>query len=113
MHPWRERLSRWFTPVARRLPLSPNTITAIALLFNLAAATLLLLGTRQPALFLIAMVLIAIGGFADALDGVVARLQQKETRFGDFLDHICDRISDAAPAACWMIRNRLRQTVVV
>ena len=78
MHPWRERLNRWFTPVARRLPLSPNTITLIALCLNLVAAVLLLLGTRHPALFLVAMIFVAIGGFADALDGVVARLQQKE-----------------------------------
>jgi len=113
MHPWRERLNRWFTPVARRLPLSPNTITLIALCLNLVAAVLLLLGTRHPALFLVAMIFVAIGGFADALDGVVARLQQKETRFGDFLDHICDRISDTALAACWMIGNRVRETLVV
>ena len=113
MHPWRERLNRWFTPVARRLPLSPNTITLIALCLNLVAAVLLLLGTRHPALFLVAMIFVAIGGFADALDGVVARLQQKETRFGDFLDHICDRISDTALAAFWMIGNRVRETLVV
>lgn len=113
MHPWRERLNRWFTPVARRLPLSPNTITLIALCLNLVAAVMLLLGTRHPALFLVAMIFVAIGGFADALDGVVARLQQKETRFGDFLDHICDRISDTALAACWMIGNRVRETLVV
>ena len=31
MHPWRERFSRWFTPIARRSPLSPNTISILAL----------------------------------------------------------------------------------
>src|SRR5437588_5841583 len=113
MHPWRERLNRWFTPVARRLPLSPNTITLIALCLNLVAAVLLLLGTRHPALFLVAMIFVAIGGFADALDGVVARLQQKETRFGDFLDHICDRVSDTLLAAGWMIGNGIRNSLVV
>src|SRR5438105_8965083 len=113
MHPWRERLSRWFTPIGRVCPLSPNAITVIALLINVAAAVLLAFGERWPANFLIAIVLITIAGFADALDGVVARLQQKETRFGDFLDHICDRISDTALAACWMIGNRVRETLVV
>ena len=34
MHPWRERLARWFTPMARRMPLSPNAITIIALFPN-------------------------------------------------------------------------------
>ena len=82
MHPWRERLARWFTPIARVCPLSPNAITVIALLINAGAALLLALGSRWPAGFLVAIVLISIAGFADALDGVVARVQQKESRFG-------------------------------
>jgi len=108
MHPWRERLARWFDPLARRCPLSPNAITVLALLLNLAAAAMFLF-----AIFLLPIALIAIAGFADALDGVVARVQQKETRFGDFLDHVCDRISDTALAACWMIGNRVHETFVV
>src|SRR6266542_161195 len=113
MHPWRERLSRWLTPMARRTRLSPNAITLIALFINLFAAGLFLLGTRHSALFLAAILFIAVAGFADALDGVVARLQQKETRFGNFLDHVCDRLSDTALAACWMIGNRVRESLVV
>lgn len=113
MHPWRERLSRWLDPIGRAWPFSPNAITVLALLINLAAATLLALGAAHPPFFLIAIALIVIGGFADALDGVVARLQKKETRFGDFLDHVCDRISDTALAACWMIGNRVREPLVV
>jgi len=113
MHPWRERFSRWLTPVARRTPLSPNAITVLALALNLIAAGLLVAGARRPAFFLAAIVFITIGGFADALDGVVARLRQKESRFGDFLDHVCDRISDTALAACWMIGNAVREPLVV
>src|SRR5438105_4495486 len=113
MHPWRERLGRWLTPVARHCPLSPNSVTLIALALNLIAAAMLLLGTRYPTLFLAAIVVIAIGGFADALDGVVARLQKKESRFGDFLDHVCDRVSDTALAACWMIGNGVRESLLV
>src|SRR6266496_2790162 len=109
MHPWRERLSRWLDPIGRAWPFSPNAITILALLINLAAATLLALGTAHPPFFLIAIALIAVGGFADALDGVVARLQKKETRFGDFLDHVCDRISDTALAACCIIGDRDRE----
>jgi archaetidylinositol phosphate synthase len=108
MHAWRERLRRWLTPVARSCPLSPNTISVVALLLNLAAAALFLFGH-----FLLPIVIIAIAGFADALDGIVARLQQKESRFGDFLDHACDRISDTALGACWMIGNRVREGLVV
>jgi phosphatidylglycerophosphate synthase len=113
MHPWRERLSRWLMPLARRTPVSPNAVTVLALALNLVGAWLLAVGGRRPAFFLLAIVFIAIGGFADALDGIVARLQRKESRFGDFLDHVCDRISDTALAACWMIGNSVLQPLVV
>ena len=44
MHPWRERLGRWFTPIARRSPLPPNAITVASLLLNLIATWLLVAG---------------------------------------------------------------------
>ena len=108
MHPWRDRLSRWFGPLAQRSPLSPNAVTILALILNLCAAALL---TR--ALFLWAIVLIAAGGLADAFDGIVARAQAKETRFGDFLDHFADRVSDATLTACWLIGSQVRESLVV
>ena len=113
MHPWRERLSRWLTPVGRVCPLSPNAITVLALLMNMVATGMLAFGAHHPSFFLIAIAWITIAGFADALDGVVARLQQKESRFGDFLDHLCDRISDTLLAAGWMIGNGVRNSLVV
>jgi phosphatidylglycerophosphate synthase len=108
MHPWRDRLSRWLNPLAQRCPLSPNAVTILALILNLFAAALL-----ARALFLWAIVLIAAGGLADAFDGIVARAQSRETRFGDFLDHFADRISDAALAACWLIGSQVRESLVV
>ena len=63
MHPWRARLHRWFAPVARRSPLSPNAISLIALLLNAGAATLLYYGARKPILFLVAIVVITIAGY--------------------------------------------------
>ena len=91
MHPWRERLARWFTPMAKRMPLSPNAITIVALLLNVVAGICLAYGARRPWLFLLAIVIIAVSGLADALDGIVARVQNKSSRFGDFLDHCADR----------------------
>jgi len=108
MNIWRERLSRWFTPLARRSPLSPNAISFIALIINLGASALL-----AYRYFILAIVMIAVAGLADAFDGVVARAQAKETRYGDFLDHVGDRISDTTIAACWMIGNDVRQPIVV
>jgi archaetidylinositol phosphate synthase len=105
---WRDRLNRWLGPLARRFPLSPNAITVLALLLNAAAAALLV---RRS--FLLAIVLIAVGGLADALDGAVARAQEKESRFGDFLDHCLDRVADTLVVAGWLIGSGVRQGLVV
>jgi len=108
MHPWRDRLSRWFSPLARGCPLSPNTITILALLLNVAAAALLV---RRW--FPMAIVLIVFAGLADAFDGIVARVQGKETRFGDFLDHFADRVSDTLLTAGWAVGSGVRESLVV
>lgn len=98
MHVWRDRLARWFTPLARSFPLSPNAITIVALILNLIAAFFL-----YRRVFLAGIVFIAVAGLADAFDGIVARVQNKSTRFGDFLDHFFDRVGDAAIGVTWMI----------
>jgi phosphatidylglycerophosphate synthase len=108
MHAWRSRLERWFTPMARRCPLSPNAISILALLLNITAAALFY--TRH---FLLAIAFIAIGGFADAFDGIVARVQAKSSRYGDFLDHFCDRVSDILLIAGWLLGNEVRIELVV
>jgi phosphatidylglycerophosphate synthase len=106
MHVWRERLSRWFEPLARRTPLSPNAITLIALALNVTAAVLLY--RRQ---FAIAVVLLAIGGLADAFDGIVARVQGKTSTYGDFLDHFADRVSDILLVTGWLLGNGVRAEI--
>ncbi|HEX3580131.1 MAG TPA: CDP-alcohol phosphatidyltransferase family protein [Thermoanaerobaculia bacterium] len=100
MNVWRERLGRWFSPLAQRCPLSPNAITVIALVLSIGAAYLL-----YRRFFLIAMVVLIISGLADAFDGIVARTQNKSSRFGDFLDHLCDRISDTLLITGWLLGN--------
>jgi phosphatidylglycerophosphate synthase len=113
VHIWRDRLNRWLLPVARRTPLSPNAITILALAINLGGAACLALGARRPPLFLVAIVLIAAGGLADALDGIVARATNASSRFGDFLDHAADRVSDTALAACWLAGNGVREWLLI
>lgn len=113
MHVWRARLDRWLTPVARRVPLSPNAITILALLINLAGAACFAFGGRDPRLFLAGIVLIAIGGLADALDGIAARVRNASTRFGDFLDHAADRLSDTAVAAAWLFGNQVTTPLLI
>jgi len=42
-------------------------------------------------------VFLALGGFADALDGSLARKNGTKSEFGAFLDSLVDRFSDASP----------------
>ncbi len=108
MNVWRDRLHRWFAPMARRCPLSPNTISIVALAINILAAALL-----YKRMFLVAIAFIIVGGLADAFDGIVARVQDKASRYGDFLDHFADRVSDVLVAAGWMFGNHVRPEITV
>lgn len=108
MNVWRERLYRWFAPLARRCPLSPNAITMLALVLNVLAAALLYLHH-----FVAAIVLLSIGGLADAFDGIVARVQSKTSTFGDFLDHFADRVSDVLLVTGWLLGNDVRIEITI
>lgn len=108
MQVWRERLHRWFAPLAARCPLSPNAVSLIALAINTGAAALL-----SKRWFLVAMALLVIGGFADAFDGIVARVQNKTSRFGDFLDHFADRVSDTLLLTGWLLGNAVRMEIAL
>jgi phosphatidylglycerophosphate synthase len=108
MNPWRERFQRWFTPAARRCPLSPNAISLLALAINAGAAALL-----SQRWFFTAIAMIVVGGFADAFDGVVARVQEKASRYGDFLDHFADRVSDTLLLAGWLLGNAVRVEIAI
>jgi len=105
---WRERLGHWLSPLAQQCPLSPNAITVTALILNVAAAYLL-----YRRFFLIAMAVLIAGGLADAFDGIVARAQNKSSRFGDFLDHVCDRISDTLLITGWLLGNGVRVPLAI
>lgn len=102
----RERASVITTPIAGaigRLGVHPNTITLVGMLLQLGVAVVMGLGH------------IVLGGFlllaiapVDALDGALARLQGRQTRFGAFLDSTLDRIADAG-LIIGLIAHFLRQ----
>lgn len=62
----------------------------------------------RPILFMVAIPVITVGGLLDAFDGIVAREQNRSSRFGDFLDHLLDRASDMALLSGWMYGARIR-----
>lgn len=73
------------------LRLTPNTITLLALAVSVAAGYFLAVG--RP---LGAGLLIVAAGFLDMLDGLVARLTGRRTRFGALLDSSLDRCAEFA-----------------
>jgi phosphatidylglycerophosphate synthase len=74
----------------------PNTITAFSLLFGLAAGAAFVLAHHGRLWFLAGGLLVALSGMADSLDGIVARQFGSTSRWGDFLDHFCDRLVNLA-----------------
>ena len=81
-------------PVARalhRAGVTATTVTLAGLVITCAGATLLAFG--QPGL---ALLVLLLGTFADAIDGQIARLSGGGTKLGAFLDSTFDRLSDAA-----------------
>ena len=79
-----------------RLGLGPNALTVTGLVLTAAAAVYLAqgAGAEQSHWRIWAGVFLLLCGAADILDGAIARLGGKATRFGAFLDSLVDRYSD-------------------
>ena len=85
---------RWLLePLARlinRTGISPNLLTVMGFVLTVGVAYVLATGHLQ-----IGGVLLALAGLFDALDGTLARLAGRRSRFGAFLDSTVDRFSEA------------------
>ena len=81
---------------AHRLGLTPNMISGIGMAFALLSAIAYIAWQINTIYILAATILLLLSGFCDALDGIVARIHQKSTTFGGFLDSLLDRYADAA-----------------
>lgn len=82
--------------IAHKIGLTPNGITLIGVVLAFLSALLYGLWQDRQLFLLLAVVLLLLSGFCDALDGVVARLYEQGTVFGGFLDSLLDRYADAA-----------------
>jgi len=81
-------------PIVRLLaktPLTPNTLTWFGFLVSLGAVALIVTDH-----FLAAGIVVLAAGFFDLLDGALARLTGKTSRFGAILDSSLDRLSEGA-----------------
>jgi len=74
-----------------KVGITPNQLTIVGLLITLLSAYEFYLGNQ-----IIAGIILIFGSFVDALDGSLARLTGRVTRFGGFLDSTLDRLSDSA-----------------
>jgi CDP-diacylglycerol--glycerol-3-phosphate 3-phosphatidyltransferase len=73
------------------LRIHPNTLTAIGVFINVAAAWALALGR-----FVTAGVIMVVANIFDFIDGKVARETNEVSAFGGFWDSVLDRFSDIA-----------------
>jgi len=91
----RRTLANYITPALARLlarmPLSPDALTCLGFVINIGAAVLVAFDH-----FLAAGALVLVAGLFDLLDGALARLTNRVSRFGGILDSTLDRLSEAA-----------------
>ncbi|MBS7647109.1 CDP-alcohol phosphatidyltransferase family protein [Candidatus Bathyarchaeota archaeon] len=78
---------------ANKIGLTPNAISTLGIIFAFLSALAYASGRQNLSL---AVVLLLLSGYCDMLDGALARLCQKTTLFGGFLDSLLDRYADAS-----------------
>jgi archaetidylinositol phosphate synthase len=97
---YRKDWDHQLAPVAlrlHRLGVTPNLLTAAALLFALVAALAFgLASADRPWLLLAGAAAVGLNAVLDGLDGRLARLTNSATKRGDYLDHVVDRYADVA-----------------
>lgn len=80
----------------RALKFSPNVLTSIGVLFAVALYLVSILNDLSSPIYLALIVLLlAISLIADGVDGSLAIITKKGTRFGALWDAVADRISES------------------
>jgi CDP-diacylglycerol---glycerol-3-phosphate 3-phosphatidyltransferase len=94
--------TRLFTPIARgllALGVSPDVVTWVGTLGVAAAAFVF----YPQGKFFVGTVVITVFVFSDTLDGTMARLGGRSSRWGAFLDSTLDRVADASVFAALLL----------
>jgi CDP-diacylglycerol---glycerol-3-phosphate 3-phosphatidyltransferase len=93
-------------PIARfldKLGLHPNTVTLLGFFCNVGAGLILSTGR-----LVWGGVFLLIASSVDSLDGALARVSGRKSRFGAFLDSTLDRLSESAlllGLLAWLLRQ--------
>ena len=88
-----QRLLQWLCP---RLPawLTPDRLTALAMVAAVAICAGYALSNRDPAWLALSVAGYFVHWFGDSLDGTIARYRRVERpRYGYFIDHSCDGLA--------------------
>jgi CDP-diacylglycerol--glycerol-3-phosphate 3-phosphatidyltransferase len=80
---------------------SPDVLTVLGLLVACSVVPIAAAGGRWP---LLAAAVVVASGLLDNLDGAVAVMTGRTTRWGFVLDSVCDRVADSAyVTALWLL----------
>ncbi len=95
----REKADPLLTVIAKRfLRVNPDLLTWCALLFSVCAGVFFYFSNpaSEPRNFflVVGVLFVFLNGLFDAVDGKVAKLTQKASARGDYLDHVFDRYAD-------------------
>ena len=96
---YRAQADPFISPLARKLKhVSPNVISWIGLLLAFVAGVLFFYsgfeGEKNYYYLVFGAIVVLVSGYFDALDGKVARIWNKCSKKGDYLDHVFDRYAD-------------------
>src|SRR2546430_2714120 len=90
---YRKAADAFLVPVASRmLRVNPNLVSWIAFLAAVGAGISFFIG--GGGLLGLALALMLVASYLDALDGKIAKMAGKASVRGDFLDHVLDRYAD-------------------
>ena len=95
----RKNLDPFLNSAAKQLiNVNPDILTCLSLLCAIIAGAFFYFSSPEKELFnyllLFSVIFVTLNGFFDAVDGKVAKLSNKISSRGDFLDHAIDRYAD-------------------
>lgn len=83
-----------FVKVFETLNVSANTLTVISLVFAMLAGICYYFSSNNPWVLFAALAFVFLNAFLDGADGLLARMTNSTSKYGDFLDHVIDRYAD-------------------
>jgi archaetidylinositol phosphate synthase len=96
LRPLANRLVDPLVAGAKRVGLTPNAVSLLALLAAGGAGASFYAAREESLLYLLGTALVLLNGVLDVLDGSLARELGTTSQAGDLLDHVLDRYADIA-----------------